>query len=114
MMKCLLLAVATCCLVSAAPCARPAQVHDPLRGVRRIAMLGDSITQLGGRAGGYVSLVDYHLKKLYPEHPVEIVNAGVSGNRSSEMRERFQRDVLARKPDLVTVSVGINDVWHGF
>lgn len=86
----------------------------PLRDVKRIVMLGDSITQAGGQPGGYVSQVGYYLRALYPDHPVEIVNAGVSGHRSSEMRERFERDVLERKPDLVTISVGINDVWHGF
>lgn len=112
-MKCLPL-LAALCLLAAAASARPSQGRDPLRGVHRIVMLGDSITQMGGRPGGYVSQVAYYLKKLYPEHPIEIVNAGVSGNRSSEMRDRFQRDVLDRKPDLVTISVGINDVWHGF
>jgi acyl-CoA thioesterase-1 len=30
------------------------------------------------------------------------------------MLARFQRDVLDKKPDVVTISVGINDVWHGF
>jgi lysophospholipase L1-like esterase len=30
------------------------------------------------------------------------------------MIARFQRDVLDKKPDLVTISVGVNDVWHGF
>jgi lysophospholipase L1-like esterase len=30
------------------------------------------------------------------------------------MLARFQRDVLDKKPDLITISVGINDVWHGF
>jgi lysophospholipase L1-like esterase len=30
------------------------------------------------------------------------------------MLARFQRDVLDKKPDLVTISVGVNDVWHGF
>src|SRR5438874_898094 len=112
-MKCLPLLAAACSL-AAADFERPSQPRDPLRGVHRIVMLGDSITQLGGRPGGYVSQVGYYLRKLYPDRTIEIVNAGVSGNRSSEMRDRFQRDVVDRKPDLVTISVGINDVWHGF
>jgi len=30
------------------------------------------------------------------------------------MLARYQKDVLDKKPDLVTISVGVNDVWHGF
>lgn len=89
-----------------------------LRGVNRIVCLGDSITQAGEGPGGYVWLLREYLKKIYPgvgsAGDIEVVNAGISGHRSSEMVARFERDVLDRKPDLVTISVGVNDVWHGF
>lgn len=90
--------------------------HQPrkLREVKRIVTLGDSITQGGGRPGGYVWLMDQYLQALYPNQKIEIVNAGISGHKSNDMLGRFQRDVLDKKPDLVTLSVGINDVWHGF
>lgn len=87
---------------------------DALANVRRIVTLGDSITQAGGEPGGYVSLFTERLNRLYPARKWEVLNAGISGHRSTEMLARFQRDVLDRKPDLVTISVGINDVWHGF
>lgn len=105
------LAAAAAAPAAAAPAQR---VPAPLRGVRRIVTLGDSITQGGGRPGGYVWQIDQYLKALYPDHPIDVVNAGISGHKSSDMLARFQRDVLDRKPDLVTISVGINDVWHGF
>lgn len=85
-----------------------------LKNVRRIVTLGDSITQGGGRPGGYVWQMDQYLQVLYPDRRIEIVNAGISGHKSSDMLGRFTRDVLDKKPDLVTISVGINDVWHGF
>lgn len=85
-----------------------------LRKVRRIVTLGDSITQGGGRPGGYVWQMDQYLQLLYPQRKIEIVNAGISGHKSNDMLARFQRDVLDKKPDVVTISVGINDVWHGF
>lgn len=90
--------------------------HQPrkLREVKRIVTLGDSITQGGARPGGYVWLMDQYLQVLYPKQKIEIVNAGISGHKSNDMLARFQRDVLDKKPDLVTISVGINDVWHGF
>ncbi len=85
-----------------------------LKGVHRIVCLGDSITQGGEGPGGYVWLVRHYLNALYPEQPIEVVNAGISGHKSTDMLARFQRDVLDKKPDLVTISVGVNDVWHGF
>jgi acyl-CoA thioesterase I len=93
-----------------APAERPAL----LRGVQRIVTLGDSITQGGAQPGGYVWLLDRYLKALYPDQPVEIINAGISGHKSTDMQARFQRDVLDKKPDLVTISVGVNDVWHAY
>jgi len=85
-----------------------------LRKVQRIVTLGDSITQGGARPGGYVWQIDQYLQAVYPNHKIEIVNAGISGHKSTDMLARFQRDVLDKKPDVVTISVGINDVWHGF
>jgi acyl-CoA thioesterase-1 len=85
-----------------------------LQGVARIVTLGDSITQAGAEPGGYVWLMDRYLKAIYPSTPIEIVNAGISGHKSTDMQARFERDVLAAKPQLVTISVGVNDVWHAF
>lgn len=103
-----------------------------LRGVHRIVCLGDSITEQGGQPGGYVWLLQRYLDKLYggeagsdgssastrtsPEsvQQITVFNAGISGHKSTDMQARFQRDVLSKNPDLVTISVGVNDVWHGF
>ncbi len=47
--------------------------------------------------------------------PVDIVNSGVGGSTTEHSRERFQRDVLDHKPELVTIMLGGNDsaidVW---
>ncbi|HEU4751708.1 MAG TPA: SGNH/GDSL hydrolase family protein, partial [Armatimonadota bacterium] len=108
-----LLAVAAIAGLTAAP-ARASQGPIDLKHVHRIVTLGDSITQGGGRPGGYVWLIDQYLQALYPEQKIEVINAGISGHKSNDMLARFQRDVLDKKPDVVTISVGINDVWHGF
>ncbi len=89
--------------------------HDiplALLGVHKIVCLGDSITQGGEAPGGYVWLVRKYLSTLYPG--VEVINSGISGHKSNDMLARFDRDVLAYHPDMVTISVGVNDVWHGF
>jgi lysophospholipase L1-like esterase len=85
-----------------------------LQGVHRVVCLGDSITQIGEGPGGYVWLIRHYLKDLYPDQNIETINAGISGHKSTDMIARFKKDVLDRKPDLVTISVGVNDVWHGF
>ena len=76
-----------------------------------IAFLGDSITYHGQRRGdGYVNLV---LKAIDAEGvAVEAVKAGVSGNNSRDMLARLDRDVLSKKPNWMTLSCGINDVWN--
>lgn len=85
-----------------------------LDGVHRVVCLGDSITEQGGQKGGYVWLLQRYLTALYPSQGIEVVNAGISGHKATDMQARFQRDVVDKKPDLVTISVGVNDVWHGF
>jgi lysophospholipase L1-like esterase len=61
-----------------------------------------------------VWLVRHFLRDLYSDQKIETINAGISGHKSTDMIARFEHDVIARKPDLVTISVGVNDVWHGF
>ncbi len=85
-----------------------------LKDVHRIVCLGDSITQQGEVKGGYVWIIKQYLTALYPDQKIEVINAGISGHRSNDMLARLEKDVLSKKPQLVTISVGINDVWHGF
>lgn len=82
--------------------------------VEKIVFLGDSITEAGTREGGYIWLLQRYLKELYPDRQFEFVNAGISGNKSVQMRGRFQEDVLSKNPDLLFINVGVNDVWHAF
>lgn len=78
----------------------------------KIAFMGDSITEGGwGNPKGYVKLVMAGLKANGVE--AEAVPAGISGHKSNQMLERLDRDVLAKKPQWMTLSCGVNDVWHG-
>ncbi|WRH67598.1 MAG: SGNH/GDSL hydrolase family protein [Planktothrix sp. GU0601_MAG3] len=77
-------------------------------------MVGDSITQSGGQYGGYVWLLQRYLNLLYPNQPVEIISSGISGNTSTQLNERFKQDVLDKKPDLITINIGVNDVLQSF
>ena len=78
---------------------------------QKIAFLGDSITAAGRRKGGYCQLVLGALNKQGLE--VTGVFAGIGGHKSNQMLARLDRDVLKHKPDWMTLSCGVNDVWHG-
>jgi len=79
---------------------------------QKIAFLGDSITEGGwGNPVGYVRLVVAGLATNGIE--VKALPAGVSGHKSDQMLARLRRDVLEKKPDWMTLSCGVNDVWHG-
>jgi len=86
--------------------------EQPLKKGERIVFLGDSITQAGAAAGGYVTLVKETLAKKYPDLEIEVIGAGISGNRVPDLEARLDRDVIEKKPTLVVIYIGINDVWH--
>ncbi len=83
-----------------------------LRPGRRIVFLGDSITQAGAQKGGYVQMIADTLRARYPSYGITVTGAGISGNKITDLLARLDRDVLALRPDLVVVYIGINDVWH--
>ena len=79
----------------------------------RIVFLGDSITAGGVRPKGYVTLIKQTLAEKHPDLGIEIIGAGVSGNKVPNLQQRLDKDVLAKKPTIVVIYIGINDVWHG-
>ena len=87
--------------------------HDTLlRKGERIVFLGDSITQGGVKPNGYVSLISETLSEQYPDLGIEIIGAGISGNKVTDLQRRLDSDVLEKHPTLVVIYIGINDVWH--
>ena len=99
---------------SASQASLPPEIENILAGKRRIVTIGDSITEAGKYPGGYVWLLQRYLNALYPDRKIEIINVGISGNKATDMQARFQQDVIDKKPDLVMINVGVNDVWHAF
>lgn len=91
----------------------------PLSRDARWIFIGDSITDAGrfqcpeGMGGGYVRLVRDWILASHPAGAPEILNRGTSGNKVTSLRARWEADVLAHEPALVSIKIGINDVWHG-
>jgi len=75
---------------------------------KKIIFFGDSITQQGVKPGGYVDLI----KKKLDTSDYEIIGAGIGGNKIYDLYLRMEDDVLNKKPDLVVIYIGVNDVWH--
>ncbi|MFB0516393.1 MAG: SGNH/GDSL hydrolase family protein [Candidatus Neomarinimicrobiota bacterium] len=105
---CLLLSLSTALMVSTA-CQAPAPGFEP---GGRIVFLGDSITEAGEQPGGYVAIVRDTLAARHRELGLEVIGAGISGDKVPDLEERLHRDVLARHPTIVFIYIGINDVWH--
>lgn len=78
----------------------------------RIVFFGDSITWAGSGPEGYISIIRETLEKKRRDKDVEFINAGVSGDRVPDLKGRVENDVIARKPAIVFIYIGINDVWH--
>lgn len=107
------LVILLACALLFACCARVRAADDvAIKGGQKLAFLGDSITQFGAASPlGYVQLVISGLKAN--GIAVGMIPAGISGHTSRDMIARIDRDVIAKKPDWMTLSCGVNDVWHG-
>lgn len=88
--------------------------------MKRILFQGDSVTDVSRNrdndvyAGhGYATMIK---GRLGFEHPgeYEFLNRGVSGNRIVDVYARIKCDLINLKPDVLSVLIGINDVWHEF
>jgi len=62
-------------------------------------------------AGNIESQYAYWLTKGHPDW--RVLNRGVDGERSDEIRARFARDVVQAEPDVVVILAGVNDVYQG-
>jgi lysophospholipase L1-like esterase len=83
-----------------------------------ILFQGDSITDVGrcstpdGLGTGYVSLLCGWFQARYPATKYRVLNRGVGGDRTVELLARWKVDCLDLKPDVLSVSIGVNDVWR--
>jgi len=89
-----------------------------------ILFQGDSITDSGrireetgfnnSRAlgSGYPVLAGAELLEKYASLNLKIFNKGVSGNKVYQLAERWDTDCLSIKPDILSILIGVNDIWH--
>ncbi len=90
----------------------------------RILFQGDSITDArrdrkaekandaGGLGNGYPYFAAGHLLREHPELQLEVLNRGVSGNKVPDLQARWQTECIDLKPNLISILIGVNDLWH--
>jgi len=85
-----------------------------------IVFQGDSVTDAGrlrdeaGWGSGYPAMVAGALKSLYADYDLTMYNRGIGGNRVEHLVERWKEDTLDLNPTVVTLMIGINNVWHPY
>lgn len=84
----------------------------------KLLFQGDSITDADrffypkgkGLGCGYVSMIADYFKEIGEE--VSVLNKGISGDTVYNLKSRWQEDCIDLNPDVVTILIGINDVWE--
>lgn len=86
---------------------------------------GDSITDTGRDRGtqgeannglalgnGYASFAASALLTDPALEGVRVFNRGISGHKVFQLAERWERDTLDLEPDILSILIGVNDIWH--
>ena len=89
-----------------------------------ILFQGDSITDSGRNkedtgfntarnlGSGYPMLAGAAILNKYEALNLKIFNKGISGNKVFQLAERWDKDCLELKPDVLSILIGVNDIWH--
>lgn len=92
---------------------------------QKLLFIGDSITDcernkqdgeglFSALGKGYVAQVDALLQAVYPELGIRVINVGTGGNTVRDLKARWQEDVTDKKPDILSIMIGTNDVWRQY
>ncbi|MBR5233320.1 MAG: GDSL family lipase [Clostridia bacterium] len=85
---------------------------------------GDSVTDAGRNRSipegplclgeGYPDAFFAMYGNLFPDNMVRFVNRGVSGDRTNDLLERYEKDFKEVNPDIISIMIGINNTWRNF
>jgi len=117
--------------LSSSGCSTPASrsASGPSRGLigdgDTVLFQGDSITDAGrdrkredtpndvrALGGGYAYFIAAHLLAERADAHLKIYNRGISGHKVFQLAERWDKDCIALKPNVVSILIGVNDIWH--
>ena len=85
----------------------------------RIVFQGDSITDAKrdkrnyyDMGNGYPKYATALIREAFPDSDIVFINQGISGNRTDQLFDRLYPDAIALEPDVISILIGINDIWH--
>ncbi len=85
----------------------------------KIVFQGDSITDAGrdrndchNLGNGYPKYAAECIKAAHPDADIEFMNFGCSGNRTCQLFDRLYAEGITQQPDVISILIGINDIWH--
>jgi lysophospholipase L1-like esterase len=85
---------------------------------QKVLFIGDSITDCGRRdvaaplGDGYVKLLHDLIIGAWPQRRITWVNKGIGGHKVTDLRDRWEDDVIREAPDWLSVKIGINDLHN--
>lgn len=104
-----------------------------LKNNKTILFQGDSITDAGrtyvsdclgegsrglscfaGLGNGYPLMVAQYLDNFFNDKNIKVLNRGISGDRTTELLARWDKDCIDLKPDYLSILIGINDTWRRY
>ncbi len=107
---------------------QPAAADEPAPGKLKpgavILFQGDSITDAGrdrgaaapnhagGLGRGYAFLLASELLRDHADPQLKVYNRGISGNKVPDLQARWRQDCFDLKPDVLSILIGVNDLWH--
>ena len=110
-------AIALASATTAAPSLAPKAAARLAAGQEvRVVAFGDSITGIyyhSGSRRAWPEMLQLALRQLYPKAKTTVFNAGSSGHTTDRGLRRIKKDVLDRKPHVVVVKFGMNDLAYG-
>ncbi|MFZ2539467.1 MAG: SGNH/GDSL hydrolase family protein [Oscillospiraceae bacterium] len=94
----------------------------------KILFQGDSITDAGRTYDvqlegivtpcelgiGYPNKVKEFLDTFFKDKNITVLNRGISGNRTIDLRNRWDKDCIDLKPDYLSILIGVNDTWRRY
>lgn len=86
-----------------------------------LLFIGDSITDCQRRefpyaplGWGYVHFAANFLLAAKPHINLTIENRGIGGDTTRDLLIRWKQDCIALKPDIISLMIGINDLWYKY
>jgi lysophospholipase L1-like esterase len=112
-------------LTAGGPAARaddkgPAEATVELKKGDHILFFGDSLTELAGQEApkkhvtrGYVRIVREALEKKHKDKKLQVSWVATGGHTAADLLKRVDKDVIAKKPTVVFIQIGVNDAGRG-